>query len=65
MAVERGKDRFNDYRRHVFTAKVSELVKVGYTADRACELIYSIYGHKFSVTKVVKRLISETKFGGH
>ena len=63
--VEHGRDRFNYYRRNVFWMKVSELVRAGYTADRACELIYSVYGQKLSVTAIIKRLIADKKFGGH
>jgi hypothetical protein len=44
---------------------VSELVSAGYTAHRACELIYSDYGQQLSVTAIIKRLIEFKKFGGH
>ena len=43
---------------------MSELVKAGNTADRACELIYSVCGQKLSATAIIKRLIADKKLGG-
>ena len=53
--VECGRDRFNSYRRNEFWMKVPELVRAGYTADSACEQIYSGYWQKLSVTAIIKR----------
>lgn len=63
--AERGKDRFNFYRRNVFWSKVVEMVRLGYTAERAIDKIYSVYGHKLSVTNILNRMIKDKKDGGH
>ena len=63
--VEHGRDRFNYYRRNAFWMKESELLRKGYTADRACELFYSVYGQNSNVTAIIKRLVADKKFGGH
>jgi hypothetical protein len=63
--AERGKDRFNFYRRNVFWSKVVEMVRLGYTAERAIDKIYSVYGHKLSVTNILNRMIKDKKDGSH
>jgi len=62
---ERGADRFNYYRRNVFWMQVVMMVRSGYSAERACDKIYSVYGPGLSVTKIIKAMIRDKKNGGH
>lgn len=62
---ERGKHRYNYYRRNVFWTKVSEMVRAGYTAERAIDRIYLAYGQRLSVTNILNKMIADKKFGGH
>jgi hypothetical protein len=57
--AERGRDKFNYYRRNVVWKKISELVRGGYTAERACDKIYSVYGHSSTVTSITRALIKD------
>ncbi len=41
-ASERGRDKYNYYRRNVVWQKGSELVGGGGTAERACDRIYAV-----------------------
>jgi hypothetical protein len=44
---------------------VVEMVRLGYTAERAIDKIYSVYGHKLSVTNILNRMIKDKKDGSH
>ena len=41
------------YWRNIVWKKVSELIRAGYTADQACDLIYCCYGRGCSVKKLL------------
>jgi hypothetical protein len=58
-ATERGRDKFKYYRRNVVWKKICELVRGGYTAERACDKIYSVYGHSSTVTAIIKQLVKD------
>ena len=62
---ERGKDRYNYYRRNVFWSQVSLMVRAGYTAETACDKIYFVYGASLPVSKIIKLMIRDKKYGGH
>ncbi len=62
---ERGADKYRYYRRNVFWVKVCEMVRAGFTAERACDRIYSVYGSRLSVTKIINAMIRDKKNGGH
>ena len=64
-AQERGKDKYRYYRRNVFWSKVAELVRAGFTAERACDKVYDVYGSNLSVTKIINAMIADKKTGGH
>ena len=61
---ERGQDKYQYYRRDVFWSKVAELVRAGFTSDRACDKIYDVYGGNMSVTKIINAMIVDKKIGG-
>ena len=42
-AAERGRDKYKYYRRNVVW-HVSELVRVGFTAECTCDRLYSVFG---------------------
>ena len=42
--------------RKVFWDKISELVRAGHTADRACDLVYQAYGHSVAITEILRRM---------
>ena len=58
-ATERGRDKFKYYRRNVVWKKICELVRGGYTAESACDKIYSVYGHSSTVTEIIKQLVKD------
>ena len=62
---ERGKDRYNYYRRNVFWSQVSLMIRAGYTAETACDKIYFVYGASLPVSKIIKLMIRDKKYGGH
>ena len=62
-ATERGRDKFKYYRQNVVWKKICELVCGGYTAESACDKIYSAYGHSSTVTEIIKQLVKDK--GGH
>ena len=62
---ERGADKAKYYRRNIVWKKVSELIRAGYSADQACDLIYRCYGRGCSVTKIINEMINDKKVGGH
>ena len=62
---ERGKDRYNYYKRNVFWSQVSLMIRAGYTAETACDKIYSVYGACLPVSKIIKLMIRDKKYGGH
>jgi hypothetical protein len=64
-AAERGRDKYKYYRRNVVWQKVSELVRGGFTAESACDRIYSVYGASSTVSDIIKALIRDKKNGGH
>ena len=45
--------------------KVSDLVRGGFTAESACDRIYSVYGASSTVSDIIKALIRDKKNGGH
>ena len=61
---ERGADKYRYYRRNEFWDKVCEMVRAGFTAERACDKIYSAYGSRLSVTKIINAMICNKKTGG-
>ncbi len=58
-AAEQGRDNFKYYWRNVVWKKISELVRGGYTAERACNKIYSVYGHSSTVTSSINALVRD------
>jgi hypothetical protein len=44
---------------------VGEMVRAGYTAERACDKIYQAYGANLSVTKIINAMIKDKPRGGH
>ena len=49
----------------MFWSKVAELVRAGFTSDRACVKIYDVYGDNMSVTKIINATIVDKKIGGY
>ena len=41
------------------------MIRAGYTAERACDKIYSVYGDRLPISKIIKLMISDKKDGGH
>ena len=64
-ARERGRDRYNYYRRNVFWSQVCLMIRAEYTAESACDRIYSVYGARLPVSKIIKLMIRDKKDGGH
>jgi hypothetical protein len=62
---ERGADKYRYYRRNVFWMKVSEMIRAGFTAERACDKIYSVYGARLPITRIINAMIRDKKDGGH
>jgi len=40
-------------------------VRAGFTAERACDKVYDVYGSNLSVTKIINAMIADKKTGGH
>jgi hypothetical protein len=53
---ERGQDRYNYYRRHIFWEQVEKLIGRGNTADCAIDQIKAVYGQSSSVTAVINQM---------
>ena len=64
-AKERGAVKHVYSKRNVFWTTVSELIRAGWTADRAIEKIYHVYGGRTSVTNILKILAKDKRAGGH
>lgn len=62
---ERGAVKHVYSKRNVFWMTVSDLIRSGWTSDRAIEKIYSVYGGSTCVTKVLKMLARDNRAGGH
>ncbi len=62
---ERGADKYRYYRQNVFWMKVSEMIRAGFTAERACDKIYSVYGARLPITRIINAMIRDKKDGGH
>ena len=60
-SAERGKVKATYSQRKVFWDKISELVRAGHTADRACDLVYQAYGHSASVTQIIRRMQADRR----
>lgn len=56
---ERGKCRYSYCRRNVFWDLVSTMVRRGHTANSAIDKIYIVYGHRTSVTDILKNLVRD------
>ena len=41
------------------------MIKAWYTAERACDRIYSVYEARLPVSKIIKLMIRDKKDGGH
>ena len=52
-AVERGANKFAYSRRKVFWDAMDVLIRKGYTSDRAIDKLYTTYGLRTSVTKIL------------
>ncbi len=50
---------FKYHQRNVVWKKISELVRGGYTAERACNKTYSVYGHSLTVTAIINALVKD------
>jgi hypothetical protein len=60
--AERGKVRYTYARRLVFWQKTSEMVRMGYTAERAIDRIYIAYANcGSSVTKIINAMMKDRK----
>lgn len=60
--AERGKVRYTYARRLVFWQKTAEMVRMGYTADRAIDKIYIAYANcGSSVTKIINAMMKDRK----
>ena len=62
---ERGAVRSVYSKRNHVWQQVAKMVRSGYTADRAIDKIYSVYGHSTAVTKIIKMLAKDNANGGH
>ena len=60
---EKGMDKYNYYRRHVFWEKVEQLIERGNTSDVAIDQIMAVYGHSKSVTAVINAMKSDRSKG--
>ena len=58
---ERGKVRYSYCRRNVFWELVSIMVRRGHTANSAIDKIYTVYGHRTSVTDILKSLVRDKR----
>ena len=45
--------------------KVSEMIRAGFTAEHACDKIYSVYGARLPITRIINAMICDKKDGGH
>lgn len=54
--AERGKVKHSFYKRKFFWRKCNEMVNSGWSAQRACDKIYEVYGPNRSVTYILDRL---------
>ena len=61
--IERGLDKYNYYRRHVFWEKVQQLIDRGNTSDCAIDQIMTVYGQSKSVTAVINAMKSDRSKG--
>ena len=59
--AQRGKNKSQYLFCKVFWDKIGELVWVGHTADRACDLIYEANGQRIGVTEIIKRMKTDGK----
>jgi hypothetical protein len=62
--AERGKVRYTYARRLVFWQKISEMVRMGYTAERAIDRIYIDIAYDncgSSVTKIINAMMEDRK----
>ncbi len=60
-SAERGAHKTKYSFRKVFWDKISELVRAGHTADRACDLVYEAYGPSLPVTQILKKTRMDRK----
>ena len=58
---ERGRDRYNYYKRNIFWSLVVEMVRRGRSANEAIDTIYQAYGYKTSITHIIKKLQDDKK----
>ena len=58
---ERGRDRYNYYKRNIFWSLVVEMVRRGRSANEAIDTIYQAYGYTTSITHIIKKLQDDKK----
>jgi hypothetical protein len=63
--AERGKTKHKFYLRKFLWDQVSEMVRSGMDSKDACDKIYTVYGKRESVTKILRALQRDKKTGGH
>lgn len=64
-AAERGACKYTYCRRRVFWDMVRSHMKAGFSANAAIDRIYDAYGHRSSVTSILKKMQADKKNGGH
>lgn len=64
-SIERGRVKFTYSLRKVFWEKVEGMTQRGYTFNTAIDEIYNIYDRSNSVTKILKKMRTDNKNGGH
>ena len=47
--------------RKVFWDEISELIRAGYTTDRAYNPVYKAYGHNIGLTNILQRMHVDRK----
>jgi Transcriptional activator of glycolytic enzymes len=62
---ERGKVKYNYYRRNIVWEVIARLVRAGETAQTAIDRIRIVYGQSSSVTVIVNKMKADRRIGGH
>ena len=64
-AVERGRVKFNYSLRKHFWDLTTTMIRRGYSHNTAIDKIYSVYTTRISVTKILRKIRTDKRRGGH
>ena len=45
--------------------KVSAMIRAGFTAERACDKMYSVHQARLPITRIISAMIRDKTDGGH